>query len=109
METENAGSVDYSLQIVQGEIPLRKGSTYTFAFDARADEARKISAAFKEQVAWTAFFQQTLDLTQEYKHFEYTFTVNGESDDNARLEYNLGAFGSTANVYIENVKLTKND
>lgn len=107
VETKNAGSVDYSVQVVQGEIPLRKGSSYTFSFDARADEARKISAAFKEQVAWTAFFQQTVNLTTEKQHFEYTFTVNGDGDDNARLEYNFGAFGSTAAVYIENVKLIR--
>ena len=89
IETKNAGSVDYSIQLVQGEIPLEKGHTYTYSFDAWSDKPRKMTTAFKEIEAWTAYIQKEVQLTKKKKHFEYKFTVTGDSNDNARLEYNI--------------------
>ena len=108
IETKSAGSVDYSIQLVQGEIPLEKGHTYTYSFDAWSDKPRKMTTAFKEIEAWTAYIQKEVQLTKKKKHFEYKFTVTGDSNDNARLEYNMGAFGSTATIHIDNVQLIKN-
>lgn len=40
INTIDAGTVDYSIQLVQPDIPVEKGATYKLSFDAWADEAR---------------------------------------------------------------------
>ncbi len=106
ISTTAAGSVDYSVQIVQGEIPLQKGATYVYSFDAWADAPRQMSTAFKEIKNWIPFIQKTVNLTKTKQHFEWEFKPR-ENDDNARLEWNMGHFGSTATIYIDNVSLIK--
>lgn len=109
IKTENAGSVTYSVQIVQPNIPMKKGGQYKLSFDAYADEARTmitdITGPDKSYVRYLE--DTTLDLTTEKQSYEYTFTMEKDDDANGRLEFNLGFQNSTANVYISNVRLVK--
>ena len=109
--TTKAGSVDYSVQIVQAGVPVRKGNQYKLSFDAYADEERTmitdISAPFH---GWGRYLTDTtVDLTTEKQSYEYIFDVTADDDGRARLEFNLGNQGSTAKVHISNVKLVKTD
>ncbi|MBD5476657.1 MAG: family 16 glycosylhydrolase [Lachnospiraceae bacterium] len=109
--TTKAGSVDYSVQIVQAGVPVRKGNQYKLSFDAYADEARTmitdISAPFH---GWARYLPDTtVNLTTEWQPYEYTFDMTSDDDGRARLEFNLGNQGSTAKVHISNVKLVKTD
>lgn len=109
IKTTDAGSVDYSVQIVQPNLPMQKGGTYKLSFDAYADEARTmitdISGPDNSYIRY--FNDTTVKLTKEKQSFSYEFTMEQDSDANGRLEYNLGNQGSKATVYISNVKLIK--
>jgi hypothetical protein len=53
---------------------------------------------------------KTVNLTTAYKTYTYDFKMSADSDENGRLEFNLGAQNSTnptAAVQVKNVKLIK--
>lgn len=109
VNTTDEGTVDYSVQLVQPDIPMKKGATYKVSFDAYADEARTMKAdvsapdrGYKRYLADT-----TVELTTTKKTYGYEFKMTDKDDANGRLEYNLGAAGSTAGVHISNVSIVK--
>lgn len=107
--TTNAGTVDYSVQLVQADIPLEKGATYTVSFDARASAARTMKTAIKgPDYGYQEYMtSKTVELTTENQTFSYEFKMTGSSDANGRLEFNMGAAGSTEDIYISNVSIKK--
>ena len=106
-----AGTEEYSVQLVQPGMPMEKGCSYVFSFEARADEPRTIKPAITApDVNWIRYFPDTaIDLTVEWQTFTFPFDMTQKSDDNGRVEFNMGRQGSTATVYIRNVRLTKAD
>lgn len=109
--TTKEGSLSYSVQIVQANLPLEKGSSYKLTFDAWADAARTITTAVKapDRGYYSYMAETTVNLTttRPAEPFEYTFNMTSDSDPNGRLEFNLGNQGSTAAVHIDDVKLVK--
>lgn len=111
IKTDNEGTVDYSIQLVQPQLPMQKGGTYRVSFDAWAKEDRtmKVGVTAPDN-GYVRYMQDTVvELTTEKQNFVYEFTMEQEDDANARLEYNLGNAGSAAQVYITNVVLEKID
>lgn len=109
INTIDAGTVDYSIQLVQPDIPVEKGATYKLSFDAWADEARTgivdVSAPTR---SWGRYLKDTkFEMTTEKQTYEYEYTMTDSSDDKGRIEFNLGNQGSVAGVHITNVKLEK--
>ncbi len=104
-----AGDQDYSVQFVQGGIPVEKGATYRLSFDAWADSARTMKVNMDAvDRGWSRYLQDTrVELSTQRQTFEYEYTMSDDDDPNARLEFNLGKAGSTATVYIDNVKVVK--
>ena len=107
--TSNAGTVDYSVQLVQADIPLEKGATYTVSFDAKASEARSLKVAVKApDRGYTEYMTaKTVELTTDKNAYVYEFKMESDSDSNGRLEFNMGATASTADIYISNVSIKK--
>ena len=107
--SENAGTEEYSVQLVQAEMPMEQGCKYKFSFEAYADEERKMKAAVTApNVDWIRYFPDTtVELTSEYQLFEFEFDMEEESDDFGRVEFNMGNQGSTATIHIKNVRLEK--
>jgi len=107
--TENAGKVDYSIQIVQGPIALKQGNTYKVSFDAWADEARKMKALISAPDFNYARYwgDQTVNLTTTKQTYSFEFDMTEEGDANSRFEMTFGNMGSTSTVYIDNVKVEK--
>lgn len=105
--SENEGTVDYSVQLVQPELPIIKGKKYRVSFDAYADEARDIIVCVSAPTAgWIRYLQDTvLTVGTAKQTFTYEFEMKDKSDPNGRLEFNLGHRGSTAAVYISNVRV----
>lgn len=50
ISTVNMGTADYSIQLVQPDVPLQKGGTYKVTFDAYADEARTMIADISDRI-----------------------------------------------------------
>ncbi len=105
--SEAEGTVDYSVQLVQPELPMIKGKKYRVTFDAWADEERDIVVCVSAPTAgWIRYLQDTtLTVPTEKKTFTYEFEMNDRDDPNGRLEFNLGHRGSTATVYLANVRV----
>ena len=109
IKTKNAGKEEYSIQLVQPGLPMEKGATYEVSFDAYADKARTMKVDISgPDMNYMRYFNDTaVNLTTKKKSYKFKFTMNEDTDANSRLEFNMGAQGSTANVYITNVKVKK--
>lgn len=105
----NAGTEDYSVQLVQPDMPLHKGMKYRLSFDAYAEEDRTIiTAVTAPEVDWIRYFPDTkVELNTEMQTFTFEFDMEEEDDDKARVEFNMGKQDSTATVHITNVRLEK--
>ncbi|MBR4758971.1 MAG: carbohydrate binding domain-containing protein, partial [Lachnospiraceae bacterium] len=102
-----AGSQNHSVQLKQTGIPMYKDCEYEISYDAYADEARTIVVDIEgPDRGWTRYFKDTTqELTTTKKTYTHTFTMEEKTDPNGSLEFNLGNQGSTAAVYISNVKV----
>jgi beta-glucanase (GH16 family) len=107
ISTTKEGSVDYSVQLVQPDLPIRKGKKYRVSFDARADEERDMIVCISAPTAgWVRYLKDTtVTVPTETTSFSYDFMMINNDDNNGRLEFNLGNKGSTATVYISNVRI----
>lgn len=108
IKTENAGTVDYSVQLVQANVPFEKGATYEVSFDAKASENRKMNVDVKAPNRGYQSYMKTLvpELTTEMKHFSTQFVMKADSDVNGRLEFNMGNAGS-GDIVLQNVVVKK--
>ncbi len=109
IKTANAGTLDYSVQVVQAKQSLEKGYQYRLSFDAYADEQRTIITGITApDLNYSRYMADTkVKLTTESENYSFTFDMTSDSDANGRVEFNLGNQGSTATVHITNVRLEK--
>ncbi len=107
IEIANEGTVDYSVQFVQPDVPLKQDAVYTVRFDAYADADRtmKVSVTAPDREYQRYLEDTPVSLTTQKQTFSYEFTMTDYDDANARMEFNLGAAGSTAGVKISNVSI----
>jgi beta-glucanase (GH16 family) len=106
------GTVDYSIQAMQAGIPLEKGGRYRISFEAKAEAERTVVLRLDGPNYNYAKYMEdkTVNLTADYQTYTYDFTMTEETDENGRLEFNLGEQKSTnpiAAVQVKNVKLIK--
>lgn len=109
INTTAEGTADYSVQLVQPDVPLKKGATYQLSFDASADAARtiKVDVSAPDRGYRRYLEDKTVDLSTENKTYTFQFVMKDKDDANGRLEFNLGAAGSIAGVHISNVSIRK--
>ena len=109
ISTTKAGSLDYSVQFVQANIPVMRGTEYTVTFDAYAKNPRTmIVDVSAPEYNYSRYMSDTkVSLTTEKQTFSYDFTVTDHDDANARLEFNLGNVENASDVFISNVKMEK--
>lgn len=109
ISTKAVGTKDYSVQLVQPELPMIKGNTYRVTFDAYADEPRDMIVAVTAPTAgWVRYLDDTkFGITAEKQTYTFDFTMTQKDDPNGRLEFNMGNCGSTATIYISNVRVEK--
>ena len=109
ISTKNSGSEDYSIQLVSWNTPMEKGADYRITFDAWADEARTMKVAVTApERGWGRYYQDTAyDLTTEKQSYTIDFSMKDDTDLAGRLEFNMGNQGSTATIYIANVRVEK--
>lgn len=104
-DVTSAGSQAYSVQLIK-PVTLAKGRYYKASFDAKSTGNRNISVKLSGDgdAGWAAYSNgDTIALTSEMKHYEFTFQMSQASDLKARYEFNIGL--STLPVWIGNVRL----
>lgn len=106
-EIVNEGTADYSVQFVQPNVPLKQNAVYEVRFDAYADADRtmKVSVTAPDRDYQRYLEDTVVNLTTAKQTFHYEFTMTDNDDANGRMEFNLGAAGSTAGVKVSNVSL----
>jgi len=108
IETENPGTESHSIQLLQKNVPLKAGATYTLSFDAKASAARTIAVNSKNPGRnWYSYVDETINLTTTNQNYSYDFTMIHPDDAECTVEFNLGKINSTDTVVIDNVKLVK--
>lgn len=109
IETQKEGTVDYSIQLVQPQIPAEEAAEYEIRFDAYADEARDIYVGISApERGWKKYFgNEKAALTTTTQTFTYKYTMTDKTDAAARLEFNMGHTGSTATIHITKVSIKK--
>lgn len=109
IKTTKAGTADYSVQLVQPDLPLKKGGVYRVSFDASASEARTMKVGISApDRGYRRYLEDTVvELTPEKQTYTYEFTMTDADDANGRLEFNMGAAGSTADIQISGVSVRK--
>lgn len=107
IQTVNGGDVDYSIQMVQAGLPMKKNAKYRLSFDAKASADRKMKVSVQgPDRGWVKYLDdKTVQLGTNWETYSYEFTVDLSSDPNARLDFNMGSAGSTADIGLKNVKL----
>ena len=105
--TQKYGTEEYSVQLVQPDLPMLKGHKYRVTFDIRADEARKcIVCVSAPNAGWIRYLPDTsIDLTPEWQTYTFDFEMTEKDDNNGRLEFNMGKHGDPATIHITNVRV----
>lgn len=111
VQTTNEGTVDYSIQLIQANLPFERKGVYRVSFDAYADTDRTIVMAITapDREYKRYLEDQTVNLTTAKQTFTYQFSMTDNDDANGRIDFNMGAAGSTAGVKISNVSIVKLD
>ncbi|WP_408891991.1 carbohydrate binding domain-containing protein [Paenibacillus taichungensis] len=102
-----AGTENYSIQLTQMPIYMKKNKKYKVQFDAKASVNRVIRSKVTQfEKSWTNYSEEKVfSLTSDWQPYEYTFNMRNGSDNNARFEFNLGL--AEGEVILANVKLTE--
>jgi len=105
--TEEAGTDDYSVQLVQADLPMINGNAYTVTFEACADEDRTMNVDVSGPHAGYIRYMEdtTVDLTSSWQTYQFVFTMMEDDDNYGRIEFNMGATDSTATIRIRNVRI----
>ena len=107
IETKAEGTEDYSVQLLQAEMPIIKGKSYRATFDAWADEERDmIVCVSAPNAGWIRYLPDTkFKVGTKKKTYTFEFDMTEKDDNTARFEFNMGHCGSTSTIYIQNVRL----
>ncbi len=105
--SEQMGTAEYSVQLVQADLPMMEGTNYRLTFDAWAAEEREmITCVSAPTGGWIRYLEDTsLELTNDWQTYTYDFEVTQRDDNNGRLEFNMGAQDSTAEIRIKNIRI----
>ena len=105
--SSNCGTEEYSVQLVQPDLPMIKGKKYKVSFDIKADEARKcIVCVSAPNAGWIRYLPDTsIDVPTDWKTYTFEFEMKDKDDNNGRLEFNMGKHGDTATIHITNVRV----
>lgn len=106
--SENAGTENHSVQLVQREMPMKNGHKYRLSFDAIAyDRDRNFKVCVSApNVGWIRYLPDTsVRVTTEWQTFTYEFEMTQNDDNLGRVEFNLGNTFPRSTVSITNVVL----
>lgn len=101
----HVGKDSWNFQIHQVGLDLTEGATYTFEFDARANETRRITVGTRvDQADWHATGLSTsVELTPQWQHFRFPFTATRIVPKHTRVSFNCDNLLGT--VELANVSL----
>lgn len=105
INTENEGTDDYSVQLVHAGIPFKEGAKYKVTFDGKAEEDRTMNVCISApNQGYARYLPDTkVELTTKWQTYEYEFEMTEADNADARIEFNMGATGSSSTIMLDNV------
>jgi glucose/arabinose dehydrogenase len=101
----SAAQLDWHVQILQPNVPLESGTTYTLAFRARANSARPIRVAFhRNGGSYPVYHQRTLTINSTWQRYEVVFS-SSTTDAAALFALNLGT--AAGSIWFDDFVLTR--
>lgn len=107
VDITNGSNVNYGVQIRQDGIAIKNLKQYKVEFDvwSTADRNMMVKVGGGPDRGWAAYSgEQTIGITKTKQRKSFTFDMNGTTDADARLEFNLGNAGANT-VWIDNVSV----
>ena len=102
----NGGTEGWHIQLFQGGILMQQDSTYRVRFDASAGGTRTIQATVgMNQDPWSSYSGTEALLDTAMQTFEFIFKMNGTTNSNSRMVFDLG--NSNINVQLDNISVEK--
>jgi hypothetical protein len=103
----------YSPRISYGNIPLVEGNMYRVTFTAKSDLSRLINVQVGELLDMDPWFddfapniQKQIELTSEYQTFEFVFTMEKQTNENASILFEFGDIGGNnidTVIYLDDI------
>ncbi|TDT71386.1 endoglucanase [Hypnocyclicus thermotrophus] len=107
----DGGKEVYSVQLIQTPILLKQSYVYSIEFNAKADKSTSIfiKMGSRENRNWADYTNGNghgipIELTTNFKRYIIQFTMEKPSDNQARLEFQLGKEGNR-NIYLSDITL----
>jgi glucose/arabinose dehydrogenase len=101
----SSAAQDWSVQILQPQLPLDAGVQHTLSFWARASSGRTIRVAFQQNSSpYKVYFQTSVQIGTNWVRYTVRFTPT-VSDPIAMFNFNLGA--QTGKIWLDEVSLTR--
>jgi hypothetical protein len=103
----NGSTVDWHIQLIQSNLLIENGKSYSLLFEAYAASPRQIAFYIRKASApHTAYSgYQTFALTASKQDFSFTFKMNDPTDSKADFSFVLGI--SNVDVFFDNITLTE--
>ena len=106
IEMTEAGTADWHVQLVQGGLTIEQAGEYIISFNARAAAPREIQANIGEEGGdYKNYGGNTFVLSTETSPYTHTFTMSENTDENARLQFNMGM--DSTNVYLSDISVVE--
>ncbi|TYS17177.1 family 16 glycosylhydrolase [Rossellomorea vietnamensis] len=108
VQIESGGNVEHGVQFLQAPIQLEKGAKYKASFKAKAETERpvKIKIGADGDRSWKDYAaKDPITLTTSWEDYSFEFTMNDETDNKARYEFNMGL--DNGDISLDDVKLVK--
>ncbi len=107
IDITDGGSIIWGVQVRYTMLPLVRGQSYVFEFDAYSTGNKPVDAKLeKDEHPWHNYGSiGSSIITRRKRHFRYEFTMQHNTDLEARLVFNCGS--NNHNLYIDNVSLTR--
>ncbi len=102
-----SGTEAWHVQPSYTKLTLEEGATYRLSFDYRADPAQPVAYhVMKDYGDYASYQEGHLEAAPEFRHFECEFTLEGPTDKNCKIAFDLGGSAVTVPFDFEVHNLT---
>lgn len=104
MSVSDGGTQAYHIQLMQSDLWIEQGKSYTITFDAYAEKSREINVVVQHQAdPWTTYKFKNVNLTTQRQTYSTSFTMSESTDLKVRLVFEFGL--SDADVCLDNISI----
>lgn len=105
----------WAIQLFQTGINLEEGATYDISFRARSTVDRPILLQLENNSDYTTYYSKDVEINDSWETYNYRFTMDHETDLNAKFGFSFGGDGTENipsiehDIFLNNIVLTKVD